>query len=163
LVVGLWGAVLSTFQLRDSHLQRARRLDVTLSFGAPVAKGVQLPTGLHFRAVNPGYQAVAVAAAGLFLPDGSRVWFGHGTGDWQFPKGVAPGENIGILFAGQDLTALCRDLGRRGFNGTISLVGFCEDGEGRLHRSIPLQFPIEDARKLARMQTSTEVRNPSGE
>jgi len=127
-----------------------------LSFASPVAKGEHFPTGLQFKAVNPGYQVLTVAAAGFVLPDGSRLWFGHGTGDWQFPKQIAPGENAGILWTGQDLITLCDALAARGFSEMVMLTAFCQDGIGEFHESDPLKFNTEDARKLARAQAQTE-------
>ena len=176
-VVAVVGVITSGVQCRDSRAERAeraaeraedradlaaaraelaaakaRQLDVSLSFVAPVAKGMQFPMGLNFRAVNPGHQihTVTVAAAGLILPDGSPLWFGRGIGDWQFPKRIVPGENAGVHFAGKDLAQLCDALETRGFSGTGALIGFCEDGENRLHRSAPLQFNIDEALALAK-------------
>jgi len=162
LAIALYGAVLSTVQWRDSRAEKERRLDVSLAFGSPVAKGRQFPTGLEFKAENPGYQIVHVAAGGLFLPDGSILWFGRGTGDWQFPKDIGPGGNAGILWVSQDLATLCDSLIARGLNGTVTLTGFCQDGLGKFHKSEPLEFSIDDARKLARAQIEGAKSEDSG-
>jgi len=127
--------------------EEARQLDVNLSFLAPLAKGVRQPMGLNFEAVNPGHQShtITVAAAGLELPDGSPHWFGRDAGDRPFfPQRIIPGENTAIHFAGKDLEQLCHDLESRGLNGTVALIGFCEDAEHRLHKSAPLQFNIDN-------------------
>jgi hypothetical protein len=155
LVIAAYGAVLSTVQWRNSQAEKARRLEVTLAFGSPVAKGVLFPRGLQFKASNPGYQVVTVAAAGLFLPNGSRLWFGRGEGDWRFPKAIGPGENAGILWAGQDLVTLCDSLVAHGCSGPVTLVGFCQDGLGGFHTSEPLKFDVAEARKLAPASADT--------
>ncbi len=144
--------LLNIWQFVDRRAERARQLDVRLFFVAPVAKGVQLPMGLNFEAVNPGHQShgVTVAAAGLILPGGSSLWFGRGRGDWEFPKRIIPGENAATHFAGKDLAQLCDDLGSWGLNGTVGLIAFCEDGEHKLHKSAPLQFNIDEAQALAK-------------
>ena len=158
LLIALYGAVLSTFQLLDSRAEKARRLDVSLSFDAPIAKGKQFQRGLHLTAVNPGYQVVTVDAAGLILPDGSRLWFSRLSADLEFPHRIAPGDNARKPWAGQDLATLCDSVALRTFtitsSGTVTLIGFYEDGEHRLHKSAPLPFNIEEARKLARAQAT---------
>ena len=162
-LIALYGAVLSTYQLLDSRAEKARHLDVSLYFDAPIAKGVQYPKGLVFKAMNPGYREVTVAGVGLILPDGSRKWFVRGSDNWQFPNSIAPGDNGWILLGGHDLATICDYVAHRAFtitfNGTVPLIGFCQDGEGRVYESAPLQLNIEDALKLARAQaTSPKVR-----
>ena len=159
LLIAIYGASLSTIQWHDSRAEKARRLDVSLSFDAPIAKGVLQRGGLLLKATNPGYQVVTVTAAGLILPDGKICLMSVDSGEWQFPKRIAPGENSLILYTGQHLAYLCNSVASRGFNGTVTLIGFCVDGEDKFHKSVPLQFNIEDALKLARAQaTSPKVR-----
>jgi len=136
LAIAIYGAGLSTYQWRDSRAEKARHLDVSLYLDAPIAKGKQFQRGLCLKVVNPGYQVVTVAGVGLILPDGSRKWFVRGSDNWQFPNSIAPGDNGWILLGGQDLATLCDSVASRAspitFNGTVPLIGFCQDGEGRV-------------------------------
>jgi len=159
-LIALYGAVLSTYQLLDSRAEKARHLDVSLYFDAPIAKGLQFQRGLCLKATNPGYQEVTVVAAGLLLPDGSRILVqNRPSSDWQVPLRIPPGENRSVLWVGQDLSTLCDRLVSRGFNGKVRLIGFFADGEDRSHKSTPLQFGIDEALKLVRAQaTSPSVR-----
>lgn len=151
--VALYGAVLSTITWLDQRAGKARQLDVSLFFGAPIFEGEQLPHCLQVKAANPGYQPVMLTTAGVFLPDGVRYSADRATtretGDWSFPDRLEPGENTSLVLRAQSLAMLCDTLERRGFRGRVSLVGFYEDALGTIYHSEPFGFDTRVAREIA--------------
>jgi hypothetical protein len=142
----------------------ARRLDVKLLWGTAAYRGgAEQRVGLHLAAANPGHQPVRVTKAGIFLPDGppipesSPYCIIPSSGNWEFPCYVDPDDNRVITLDGPRLTAFCEALVNGGRTGTVALVGFYVEGSDlesrRPHKSIPLQFDIGEALKLARAQT----------
>ena len=151
LVIALYGAGLSTLQFYDSRAEKARRVEVSLVFGGTMAKGVIYQQALLIMVRNPGYQEVSIAGAGVLLPDGGQIY----VLDPKAPSRVSPGDNLQGRWAGQDLVGLCDFIAAKGFNGTVTLIGFCEDGLGVLHKSAPLQFDVQGARRDALKQASS--------
>jgi hypothetical protein len=154
-LVAVYGAALSTVVYRTQReenalrrAEKARRLDVTLSFAPLRAGGEQFPPGLQLRAANPGDQPVILATGGVFLPNGQPVYTDVKTKGWHYPQSVAPGNNVTTYFNGDALEQLCELLVSRGFDGTVTLIGFYEDALGGLHTSKPLEFDIQKARTL---------------
>jgi hypothetical protein len=143
-------------QWHSNTAEKARRLDVRLFFGAPIAKGKQYRAGLQIKAANPGYQPVTVTTAGVIFPSGRRFCVDRAKGTWEFGSPIPPGENKTVLLAGDDLVALCQALRGDGFQESVTLVGFYEDALNRLHKSDPFAFAIDDALELARAQAQTE-------
>jgi len=153
--VALYGAGLSTLVYRDQReenalrrAEKARRLDVTLSFAPTRAGGEQFPPGLQLLAANPGDQPVVLTTGGVFLPNGQPVYTDVKTKGWHYPQSVTPGNNVITYFNGDGLEQLCDLLVSRGFDGTVTLIGFYGDALGGLHTSKPLQFDIQKARTL---------------
>jgi len=154
-LAAVYGAALSTVVYRSQReenalrrAEKARRLDVTLSFAPTRAGGEQFPPGLQLSAANPGDQPVVLATGGVFLPSGQPVYMDVNTKGWQYPQSVAPGDNVMTYLNGDSLARLCDLLVSRGFDGTVTLVGFYGDALGGLHPSKPLRFDIQKARTL---------------
>jgi len=123
-LAAVWGAALSTTNWLDRRAERARRLDVKLYFGALIAEAAPQPAGLLVEARNPGYQKVRVITAGVILPDGSDYYITGLEGPAKLPRDIDPTDHHVVLLAGHNLTNLCEELSRRGFAGTVDLVGF---------------------------------------
>ena len=151
LVIAVYGAGLSTLQLYDSRTEKARRVEVSLIYGGVIAKGVIHQKALAVTVWNPSYQEVAIAAAGILLPDGGRIY----VLDPKAPTRVPPGDNLQGRWAGQDLVRFCDVIAEQGFNGKVALIGFCQDGLGAFHNSAPLQFDVHGARRDAKAQPSS--------
>ena len=151
LIIAVYGAGLSTLQLHDSRAEKARRVEVSLIYGGVIAKGVIHQKALAVTVWNPSYQEVAIAAAGILLPDGGRIY----VLDPKAPTRVPPGDNLQGRWAGQDLVRFCDIIAAKGFNGEVTLVGFCQDGLGAFHNSAPLQFNAEGARRDALTQANS--------
>jgi hypothetical protein len=132
---------------------------VKLVFGRVAVKGgSQYLDGLHLMAINPGYQPVQVVTAGMYLLDGAPYPADSPypaypeKGEWEFPCYIDPSNNRAVTLSGMKLRAFCDALEDAGRTGTIRLVGFYEDGTNKVHKSVPLQFNIDEALKLARAQ-----------
>lgn len=159
-LVAIWGAGLSTYQVVSQHAEKARRLKVEVSWDAPARGARQYRYGLKLVARNPGYQPVMLTAAGFLLPDGRL----YPCGQTDLPRRLEPGENTGVLLAGESLLPLCEALAADGSAATVTLIGIYEDALDVHHRSAPFPFDIARARQIATMsQNDTGTRPGSGE
>lgn len=157
LAFTIFNSVVLYIQWQDTRIEKTRRITVSLAFHDVVARGPIHPNALAIIIRNPGYQEVAVATMGVRLPDGSHFYLSAKNSPSQIP----PGSNFMGYYEKHDLIKLCDQIGARGFDGNVTLVGFCIDGLGAPHESTPLEFDFKAARGMAIRQVAAIARGKS--
>ena len=141
-LVALYAAILST--IIALHDWRAKRpnIKVDLSMG-----NLQSWAGdwngrvLFLEASNPGEKAVILNSMGLILPGDSKVVCTNPQNRVKFPHHLDPEQSCrGWSQAGE----IASQLKARGFHSRVKIVGFYNDEVGRIHKSKPFEFDVDD-------------------
>lgn len=136
LMLGVWGAALSTFNWWSSRSKESRRVNVTLSTKVPAFSNGQ--TGNPFvciEAVNVGHRPVKIDFLALELPDGRTVvpmFNGNlpGQPNTQLPAVLGDGESAMLAIPYSEVG---HGLRRAGFENT-KIRPLATDTAGNKHR-----------------------------
>jgi hypothetical protein len=137
LVLGIWGAGLSTALAFRQFRHDKRRVKVTCA--PALLTTPDLPELIMITAVNTGHRTVTITSAFLLLNDDtamltleSRV--SRLTGGWPLPARLADGESVTIYIDMDDVEAQVRELQSQ--DPTIRLAkAIVKDAEGNTYRA----------------------------
>jgi len=150
-IVAIYAAVLSTYNLVASRLDRAHKLRVSLKWGM-VAPGPEPETVLILEAINPRGRSVTVAACALVLPNRKALVIPHPVvGSAQLPHELVEGTNCRILFPLRDVVVA---LQGEGFTGQIALRALFRDALGNEYLSKKFKGDLREWASVAADGTS---------
>ncbi len=146
-VLALYGAGLSTLNWLHTRGKEKRRVKVETAFLAPFVGDQFFEDHVRVIATNVGQRKVTVTSLGLEL-DGRRLAVIHGG---LFP-GITNSELPATLNDGELATThyIRRSIGQyllRQRSGTHTLIPYCEDSTGKIHRGAALKMDAEEMAK----------------
>jgi hypothetical protein len=155
IILGLYGAILSTINYRQHRRELERHITVTARIGSlhsapgnpnPAVARINDAPGNPYanlvllKAVNPGYRTVTISVAGFRLPNGSRQPLTQGAAAVGLPFEVYEGKAQVLPVPAQELA---RELRALGVVGKVRLVGYFADPLDHLFESQPFEFDVD--------------------
>ena len=138
--VAIYGALLSTYTLIASRLDKRRRIKVELSKGF-MPNDADLPVTMLFIGVsNPGHIPVMLQRPGIQLPNKGTWHPSSQSSDVCFPHELRPGQACAVWIP---LAVFANQLKGEGFSGEVKLVGFCRDAMGKVHKGKRWEFNVD--------------------
>jgi hypothetical protein len=148
LLLGLYGAGLSTFNYRHAKRKERRTVEVELSSAVPVYE--EGPSGAPFvqiTATNVGHRAVTITTVAIELPGGKRLFptvsrdF-HGATNTRLPASLTDGQSVSYFLRYEDVGI---DLLKHGFkNRKTKIVPLCVNSVGDVYRGKPWVIDPEE-------------------
>jgi hypothetical protein len=134
IILGTYGALLTTYTIVNGNKAKKRRLSVNVSTGfRPVFRDGNLgPQLLLITVTNPGSRKVTVDVPYLELPDGKNLVTPMPLTNVSFPYRLEEGENCVIWI---EMNEVKDALLKKGYSGTVRLRGKVSDATGRVFKS----------------------------
>jgi hypothetical protein len=132
MLVALYGALLSTYNV-VADWRRKKRV-IKLSFASGLAPGTwadhKRAIRLYLTAANAGHRPIMVRSFGLILPNGTKIRFPVDGSEVPLPYELTEGSSC-VVWA--DDGEVGEYLARNGYEGSVWVTPYCEDGLGVHH------------------------------
>ncbi|WP_162913151.1 hypothetical protein [Rhodospirillaceae bacterium SYSU D60014] len=149
-LLAIYGAVLSTFNWRQSIRRERRTIHVDLSTAMPAYNDGRIGQCFaKLEATNTGYRAVTVTTLTLELPEGGRLFPTAANGfpgmaDTVLPATLSDGQSAQLFLAYRDIAVALVQSGRAG---TTKLTPICEDSARGIYKGKSWEVnPVEFSR-----------------
>lgn len=140
-ILAIYAALLATYTFVVQRLDRKPKVKSLFTQGLLAGHFGDAETILSFEAVNVGDRNVSIQGHGVILPGGQTVTFTdlHPVSA-RLPKELSPGQSVKLF---RDPVDFAAQLYAKGYRGTLRLVSFFLDAEGRRYKSRVLRFNVE--------------------
>jgi len=134
IVLGIYGALLTTYTIIKSNQEKKPRLSVNLSTGwRPALRDGQLgPELLLITVTNLANRKATVNTPYLGLPDGKNLVTPIPLTNVRFPYRLEEEDNCAIWM---EMNVVKNTLLKQGYSGIVKLTGKVSDGIGRVFKS----------------------------
>jgi hypothetical protein len=123
LVVAIYGAVLSTYNLRQARRKDRRQLTISLSTAMYTYPGGLGPRMVSITVTNAGQRPVISSLPATILPNGHQVILIAADGAGNFPKRLKDGESASMRISYRELADALSARGYRNRVNIPSLLG----------------------------------------
>ena len=146
-LLAIYGAGLSTFNLRQAMRREKRRVMVKFNTMVPTyADGSLGERYASIEATNVGHRVVRIETIGWSLP-GNRHMFPTvrnsfpGMPDTDLPASLEDGDTARLIMSYADIAGALSD---GGYTGTVEITPYCKDTTGKTHTGKPWQFDLNE-------------------
>jgi hypothetical protein len=139
-LLAIYGAVLSTFNWRQSVRRDRRTVTVSLSTALPAYNDGRLGQAFaRLQATNHGHRTVTITTLTIELPTGGRLFPTTasefpGMSDTPLPAPLSDGQSAHLFLSYRDIAAALIQSGR---TEKVTLVPVCEDSVGGIYEGEP--------------------------
>jgi hypothetical protein len=143
LIIAIWGAFLSSYQLISDYLKNKRSIKVELSYGFLSNVRSVGPNILSIQANNIGFRNVTLSSVGLIINKETQMIIMDPIGNVQLPHTLGEGQSCVIY---KEQLDLARQMVNNGFSGKVKLVGVYKSAIGKTYKSKPIEFDIDEVK-----------------
>lgn len=144
ITLGVYGSILSTYNIILEIRRRRPRLKVTICVGEMIEGQGLSERRLMVIAQNKSHEEAKLGMVGI-LPDKKKTLMMPEVGGKKFPFNLSP---WGTYTTWIDPERFAKILIREGFSGELKLIGYYRDGVGNMYKSKSMKFNIDEFSKI---------------
>ena len=142
ILLGLYGAGLTTYTITKSNKEKKRQLSVNLAKGFYTSGQGLSALMLIIRVANPGNRAVTIDSPYIELPDRTTLIWRNPLSDVRFPYELEEGKSCHVWAEIEDVTG---ELVKKGHSGKVKLTAKVKDRTDKIYSAKkPLELELDE-------------------
>jgi hypothetical protein len=132
IILGIYGAGLTTYTIIKANEDKRRQVTVTISNGW-LTYGQDLSKLMLFITMaNPGFRTVTLNSPKIVLPDGKSMVYMNPLSDVTFPHELKEGKDCLVW---TEMEMIKRSLIEQGYSGRVKLKASVSDRTGKVYKA----------------------------